>query len=110
MPESCHPTLGGASNDRLNGFQMDRKSGLLKEKKKKRSVIPGGQGECFWQADLSQKKWETWNRWNVNHGERRTCVTKGMDGKHMSHFTLIYLSLPNPCQIKGRRGGEGGGE
>lgn len=26
----------------------------------------------------------------------------------MSHFTLIYLRLPNPCQIKGRRG-EGGG-
>lgn len=25
----------------------------------------------------------------------------------MSHFTLIYLRLPNPCQIKGRRG-EGG--
>lgn len=23
----------------------------------------------------------------------------------MSHFTLIYLRLPNPCQIKGRRGG-----
>lgn len=30
-----------------------------------------------------------------------------MDGKHMSHFTLIYLPLPNPCQIKGG-GGEGG--
>lgn len=29
MPESCHPTLGGAS-DRLNGFQMGRKCGLWK--------------------------------------------------------------------------------
>ena len=25
----------------------------------------------------------------------------------MSHFTLIYLPLPNPCQIKGGRGGGG---
>lgn len=74
------------------------------------AVIPGGQG-VFWQADLREARRSprkgTWSRWNVNHGERRTCVTKGKDGKHMSHFTLIYLWLPNPCQIKGRRGGGG---
>lgn len=58
------------------------------------SVIPGGQG-VFWQASLRKARRSpregTWSRWNVNHGERRTCVTKGKDGKHMSHFTLIYL-------------------
>lgn len=58
------------------------------------SVIPGGQG-VFWQADMYEAhgtpRKATWSRWNVNHGERRTCVTKGRNGwkTHVPFHTYL---------------------